>query len=103
MNFDFTLQRVLGLTSPFSKVLSGTFRISPGSVLGKQHKEPTRQFYAPLCILYEVSSSLGPWEYFGICKGIGSRKGNSGQSNVPIILLHYVACCAIVVDQSLVM
>src|SRR2546422_8095747 len=43
--------------------------------------------YAPLGILCEVSSSLGPWEYFGICKDWVLEKEISRQSDVPIILV----------------
>src|SRR5256885_9958442 len=36
---------------------------------------------------YRLSSSLGPWEYFGICKDWVLEKEISRQSDVPIILV----------------
>ena len=98
---------VLGFAFQFSKALSGTFRISPGSVLGKNNNEPyvldvQAKSYAPLGILCEVSSSLGPWEYFGICKDWVLEKEISRQSDVPIILVPGGTPTLHIVDEHVI-
>ena len=107
MTFALTLQRVLGLTFQFSKALSGTFRISPGSVLGKQNKEPTS--------LTSKSSPTHRWVFFakyrallahgnilGSAKDWVLEKEISRQSDVPIILVLEGIPALHIVDEHVI-
>jgi hypothetical protein len=87
LTFALTLQRVLGPTFQFSKALSGTFRISPGSVLGKQHKEPTRPSPTHRWIFFaKYRALLAHGNILGSAKDWILEKEIFRQSDVPIIL-----------------
>src|SRR5947207_5370206 len=58
--------------------------------------------YVPLGILCEVSSSLGPCEYFGICKDWVLEKEISRQSDVPIILVLGGTPILYIVDEHVI-
>src|SRR2546430_17126349 len=58
--------------------------------------------YTSLGILCEVSSSLGPWEYFGICKDWVLEKEISRQSDVPIILVLEGTPTLHIVDEHVI-
>jgi len=72
---------VLGFTFQFSKALSGTFRISPGSVLGKNNNEPyvlDVQAQVLRTVGYSLRSIELSWPMgiFWDLQRLGSRKGN---------------------------
>ena len=60
------------------------------------------KFYALLSIFCKVLSSLGPWEYFGICKDWVLEKKISRQSDVPIILVLRGTPTLYIVDEHVI-
>ena len=92
LTFAFTLLGFLGSLFSFQRHCLVLSEYRPGQSQAKTTMNLTSQTsspksYAPLGILCEVSSSLGPWEYFGICKDWVLEKEISRQSDVPIILV----------------